>query len=136
MNKSMLMKSFNQLFFEFLDDIITIYPENKEIRIGKEKFELIRRGNPTILIKFWKNYVYDRYREQIEAGDIHFFIQKDYKSDLANSIDVGFSNDKVLSMIENIRETIRDMDEANLKHSSVYILNLSQLSEMYSTATA
>ena len=130
------MKSFNQLFFEFLDDIITIYPENKEIRIGNEKFELIRRGNPTILIKFWKNYVYDRYREQIEAGDIRFFIQKDYKSDLANSIDVGFSNDKVLSMIENIRETIRDMDETNLKHSSVYILNLSQLSELYSTATA
>lgn len=138
MNKSTLSKTFNTLFFDFLDDIIGIYPENKTIKVAKEKFELIRRGNPTILVKFWKVHVYDCYREQIDAGNLQFFIQKDYSEDITKDagVDKGFSNDKILSMIEDVRATIRDMDETNRVHSAKYIQNLSKLSELYSMATA
>ena len=133
MNKSTICKSFNTLFFDFLDDIILIYPENKNIKIAKEKFDLIRKSNTTILIKFWKIHVYDCYYTQIEQGNIAFFLEKDYASDInkETGVDKGFSNDKILSMIENVRETIRDMDEINRSHSAKYILNLSKLSEMY-----
>ena len=137
MNKSTFSKSFNTLFFDFLDDIINIYPENNNIKIAKEKFDFIRKANTTLLIKFWKVYVYDCYYTQINQGDINFFLEKDYSADINKdmAVDKGFSNDKILSMIEDVRETIRDMDDANRAHSAKYILNLSKLSELYATAT-
>jgi hypothetical protein len=131
MDKSMLMKTFNTMFFEFFDDIIGIYPENKTIRVAKEKFEVLKKLNPSLLIKYWKLNVYDLYKTQIDAGDIHFFIEKDYSNDiLASESDKGF-NDKILSMIEDVRATIRGMDETNREHSAKYIQNLSKLSELY-----
>jgi len=137
MNKSTISKSFNTLFFDFLDDIINIYPENTNIKIAKEKFDFIRKANTTILIKFWKIHVYDCYSTQINQGDINFFLEKDYSADINKDtgIDKGFSNDKILSMIENVRETIRDMDDVNRAHSAKYIMNLSKLSELYASAT-
>jgi len=127
MNKSTVSKSFNTLFFEFLDDVISIYPENKEIKYARERFELIRKGNPTIIIKFWNIHVYKAFKEQIDSGDISYFLNKDYK-ELLQSAD---ETDKILGMIENVRSTIYNMDETNRAHSAKYILNLSKLSEMY-----
>jgi hypothetical protein len=134
MDKTTVMRSFNTLFFEFMDDILSIYPENKEIRYARGKFELLKKGNPSILIKFWKMHVYDPYHEQIEQGDISFFIQKDYRSDFTQSNDsVSDANEKILSMIENVRASVRDMDESNRKCSADYIMKLSTLSLLYSS---
>ena len=36
MDKSTLLKGFNNLFFEFLDDVLTVYPDNKEIKYAKK----------------------------------------------------------------------------------------------------
>jgi len=132
LNKSTAMKSFNTLFFDFLDDIISIYPENKEIKFAREKFELFKKSNPSILIKFWKPYIYDMYSEQINAGDISFFLQKDYRSDFENSKEkISDVYEKTLSMIESVRVTILDMDDTNRECSAKYIINLSKLSEVY-----
>jgi|UniRef100_A0A6C0HVX9 hypothetical protein len=134
MDKTTIMRSFNTLFFEFMDDILSIYPENKEIQYARGKFELLKKGNPSILIKFWKINVYDPYHEQINLGDISFFIQKDYRSDFSQSSEsVSDANEKILSMIENVRASIRDMDESNRKCSADYILKMSTLSLMYSS---
>lgn len=130
-NKTVILKSFNTLFFDFLDDIATIYPENKEIKYAKTTFEMIRMGNVSILIKVWKTYIYDCYREQIDAGDIGFFIEKDYRMDLSKNNDATGGNEKILGMIENVRSTVRGMDDANRQHAANYITSLSQLSEAY-----
>lgn len=131
MDKSTILKSFNTLFFTFIDDILTIYPENKEIKQGRDRFELIKKGNPTVIIKFWKRYVSDVYREQIESGNMSFFIEKDYRADFAATDGWCEAYDKILKSIDNIRATIRDMDDVNRQHSAEYLLNLSKLSNMY-----
>ena len=35
MDKSTISKAFNKLFFEFLDDILLVFPESKEITHAK-----------------------------------------------------------------------------------------------------
>jgi hypothetical protein len=130
-NKSTILKSFNKLFFDFLDDVLTIYPENKEIKYAKSQFEFINRGNPTIIVKFWKKYVYDPYQAQIDAGNIQFFIEKDYRTDFENSHGEADSYKKILDMIENVKSIVRDMDDTNRAHATEYIVNLSKLSVVY-----
>lgn len=126
-DKTTLMRAFNKHFFDFLDDIITIFPENKDIVIAKTSFETIKKANPSAILKAWYQFVYNPYQEVIDSGNITFFFEKDYGSDLAN---LSNSNE-IMKMIDKIRDPIRSMSDTNKEHSMKYIQNLSKLSMMY-----
>lgn len=130
-DKTTLMRAFNKHFFDFLDDIITIFPENSDIAIARTSFETIKKANPSAILKAWYQFVYARYKDVIDSGNITFFFDKDYGSDLAN---LSNSNE-IMKMIDKIREPIRCMSETNKEHSMKYIQNLSKLSLMYSGGT-
>jgi len=129
-DKSTLLKTFNTQFFALLDDILLIFPDNVDIATGRKSFETIKRANPTIIIKIWMSHVYTPYRQSIDDGDIEYFINKDYGSDLSNIPNVQ----DVMKVIDTIREPIRSMDDVNKGHTIKYIQVLSKLSEMYSNA--
>jgi hypothetical protein len=127
LDKSTTLRAFNKHFFDFLEDIITIYPEKKEIANAKTSFEIIKRANPTAIIKAWNKHVYNKYKDVIDAGDITFFFEKDYSKDLEK-----LSNaEKIMNTINSIREPISQMDDTNKGHCAKYIQNLSKLSTIY-----
>jgi len=125
--KSTIMRTFNKHFIEFIDDIIRIFPEKKEIQIAKTGFETIKHSNPTIIIRMWYSHIYQRYGYEVDNGDIDFFFNKDYNVDLINTD----QNNEIISFIEEFREPLRNMNSINREHSIKYIQNLSQLSLMY-----
>lgn len=126
-DKSTVLKTFNIQFFNFLDDIIKVFPDKDDIKVGKKSFETIKRANPTIIIKIWFLHVYTTYRESINNGDIEYFIHKDYQDDLQ-----GVSNNgEVLRIINTLRQPIGEMDDVNKQHTIKYLQILSKLSELY-----
>jgi hypothetical protein len=127
-DKTTLLRAFNTHLMEFLDDIITILPDNMGLVTTKNSFEMYKKANPTLLIKIWYSYVYLPYAEIIEKGDLDFFINKDYSEDLSYLQNSG----AVLNAIDTLRSQIRDMSETNRNHSLEYIRNLCKLSNMYS----
>jgi hypothetical protein len=129
-DKSTVLKTFNIQFFSFLDDIIKVFPDRDELKIGKKSFETIKRANPTIIIKIWYSHVYSVYRESINNGDVEYFIQKDYKEDLQSLA----NNGEVLKIINTLRQPISEMDEVNKQHTVKYLQVLSKLSELYNKA--
>lgn len=129
-DKSTLLKTFNTQFFSFLDDIKTIYPENKEIAKGKKSFEMIKMASPSIIIKIWYSHVYQHYKEEINSGNVDFFIDKDYADDLSEIANAH----EVIRIIEMIKGPIRNMDDKNKEHTSKYLQVLSKLSELYNSA--
>jgi len=126
-DKSTLLKAFNSLFFDFLDDIIGIVENNGDIKSAKTAFEVFRKGNPTIIIKVWYSYIYLPYAEVIKSGDLDFFINKDYSGDL----NVLANPSDIMKTIDKIRDPIRNMTEVNKAHSLDYIQKLSLLSASY-----
>ena len=128
-NKSNILKTFNTQFFAFLDDVIKVFPDNKDILIGKRSFETIKRANPTLIIKIWYSHIYSIYSESINNGDIDFFVQKDYNQDLQDLTNSG----EVLRIINTLREPISKMDETNKKHTCNYLVVLSKLSQVYTS---
>lgn len=129
-DKSTVLRAFNKHFFEFIDDIVTILPEEPEVKKAKESFESIKKMNPTIICKSWFKLVYSPYKEVIDQGDISFFFEKDYSSDL-NSVPNAA---EIMSVIDKIRMPIKSMDEVNKGHCTKYIQNLSKLSTVYNAA--
>ena len=130
-DKSTVIRGFNSLFFEFIHDIISIFPENKDLKDALVAFEFFKKANPTSIIKSWHFFVYQPYKETIESGDISFFFEKDYKSDLSSLS----NSDEIMRAIDRIREPVKQMNESNKKKASVYVKNLSRLSQVYSLLT-
>ena len=122
----MLSKS----YFEFIDDIVTILPDEPDIVKAKASFENIKKMNPTLICKTWFKVVYSPYNEVIDQGDITFFFEKDYASDLSNVPNAA----EIMSIIDKIRMPIKSMDEVNRGHCTKYIQNLSKLSTVHNAA--
>lgn len=126
-DKSTILKAFNNHFFDFLADIICVFPDNQDLAVAKTSFETIKRANPTIILKAWKTYVYTPYKDVIDGGDITYFLEKDYSSDLS----ILANSAEIMKIIDKLRQPIKEMDAVNKEHSIKYIQNLSKLSMLY-----
>ena len=126
-DKSSILRAFNTYFFEFIDDIIRIFPGNIDVRNSKTSFEIFRKANPTCLLKAWNFFVFLPYNDVIEQGNIDFFFEKDYRNDLKQMANAN----QIMGVIDTIREPLRSLDEKNKAIAVKYIQNLSKLSNLY-----
>ena len=126
---SPILSAFNNQFKEFMNDILRIFPDDKDLMTTKNMLSTLQKGNPRLLIQIWKSFIADPYASEIEIGDINFFINKDYKSDVGQLGD----SEKIVKAIDRLREPIKNMDSDNQQACMKYIQNLSKLSTMYMT---
>jgi hypothetical protein len=128
-DKNTITRAFNKHFFEFMDDMIFIYPGNEVFRGARNSFDMFRRANPTSIIKVWYMFIYVPYKDVIEEGNFEFFVDKDYQQDLQK----GTVNNmkRILDKIDSLREPIRNMDPVNKAHVMKYFSNLCKLSHAY-----
>jgi hypothetical protein len=131
-DKTTLLRGFNSHLFEFIDDIISVFPDNVDIKASRTSLEYTKKLNPTLIIKIWYSYIYLPYAGIIDAGDLEFFINKDYSSDVSN---LPNSRD-ILAAVDSLRSPIRGMSDVNKTHSLTYIQNLCRLSKAYNDLTA
>ena len=127
-DKSILLTAFNTQFYDFLDDIESVFINDHAIKQAKNALILIKKVNPTLVIKLWYNYIVVNYESEIDSNNINFFIEKDYKNDLRYLN----SSDDIMKHIDSLREPVRSMGESNQKKSFMYIKNLCILSRLYS----
>ena len=121
-----ILAAFNDHFLEFLNDVQSVFPTDPDISAAKNALGLIRKANPKMIAKIWKSFIADKYRPQIEAGDISFFIDKDYASDVSTAS----GSDKIMDSIDRLREPVRNMGKDNQAKVMKYIQNLTKLSDM------
>ena len=122
------LKAFNDHFIEFVEDIVRVFPNNRDIQTTKNALLAIRKANPRLILTCWKEYVCVPYATQIESGDLGFFIDKDYSSDLKD-LD---GNDAIMQKIDRLRGQVRSMAEEDQQKSMKYVQNLTKLANMYS----
>jgi hypothetical protein len=123
---SNILTAFNDHFLEFLNDVQSVFPEDTDILTAKNALFAIRKANPKMIVKIWKVFIADKYRNQIQANDISFFLEKDYSSDVASSQ----NSDKIMESINRLREPIRNMAPDNQAKVMKYIQNLTKLADL------
>ena len=121
-----LVTVFNDHFAEFVSDIQSVFPDDPDILTAKNSLLAIRKANPKLLVKIWVKYVYHPYKDQIDNGDINFFLTKDYATDLTRSD----NSEKIMEAIDRLRNPIKNMNPENQAKTMKYIQNLSKLSVM------
>ena len=122
-----IQRAFNKHFGEFVDDIANYFSDNIEIQTASNALRTIRKANPKVIIAVWKSSILDIYESKIEAGDIEFFVTKEYNDDVAGME----GNDDVLKVIDKIREPIQSMPKNEQQKAMKYIQNLTKLCNVY-----
>ena len=122
-----LLTAFNDHFVEFLSDIQRVFPEDVDILTAKNALLTIRKTNPKIIVKIWTTCVVGEYKKEIDAGDIAFFINKDYTKDIATST----SSDKITESIDRLRNPVKQMSVEDQAKVMKYIQNLTKLATLY-----
>lgn len=130
-NNSLVLSTFIKQMDECLADVIRVYPDicKTDARFLKCKmyFETLKQTNPRLMVLTWKSKINEKYKDQILAKDVNFFIQKDYQEDAEE-----YYNSTVESAIQDLRTVIRSMSQANIETAMKYVQNLCKLADLYS----
>ena len=127
MDKTQILRAFNDHFIELIEDIERVFPENKDIKTLKSALNKARKANPRMILTVVKSQILSKYRDKIETNDLSFFIEKDYSNDLSEAKNSSIIIDK----LEQIRGSIRDMDDSEKEKVLKYLNNLVRLSDLY-----
>ena len=127
-DKSLILKAFNNQLGEFCEDLVTVFPDNKDIKINKGIFDTVRKNNPRLIMQVWFSSITQPYSKEIGEGNYDFFINKDYTNDI--NIDKE-SDDKYLNLINSLRHEVNDLSVDNKEKTMKYVKNLVQLSTIY-----
>jgi len=128
MTSANVLNAFNNHFFEFISDIQTTFPDDTDLQTAKNYMTMIRKANPKMIAKIWQKNIASKYKEEIAKGDMTFFLEKDYTSDIKNSE----NSSQIISCINRLKTPIKEMSAENQAKSMKYIQNLTELSQLIS----
>lgn len=125
MDKSKLLIAFNNHFFEFIDDILRVFPNDYELKTAKSILLKLRKSNPKLILNIFIEYVLDNFKEEIMNGNIDYFIDKNYKEEFE------YIDNVVIEKFNTLKEPIRKMNNEDKNKVIKYMQNLIKLSEIY-----
>ena len=121
-----ILTAFNDHFTEFVTDIQNVFPEDPDILTAKNALLTIRKANPKMIVKIWNTFIVGKYKNEIESGNIEFFINKDYSGDISATQ----HSDKIMESINRLREPVKQMTHEEQAKTMKYIQNLTKLASM------
>ena len=125
-NQKTLKVLFCNQLIEFIDDILTIFPNNLDLKTGKTFIVGLTKVSKRKLVGIWKTSVVDIYEEAIMNGDKEYFINKDYSEDLGEG-----GTDKMMNVVEDVRKLIRNTSDENKDKAIKYLQNLTKICKLY-----
>ena len=124
MNHPLVLSTFISQLDECLEDISKVYSEDSRFIRCKLYLDTLKKSNPRMIITTWKTQVTDKYEDHILAGDIDFFLNKDYTQETGYTPTMD-------QALQDLRKAIQSMSDDNKKKSLQYIQNLCKLSKLY-----
>lgn len=121
------LTAFNNQFLEFVEDILRLFPNDKDLITTKNSLLLMKKVNPRLIVMAWRDFIAMPYANEIETGGLEFFLNKDYSGDLSTMPDAR----KILDVIERLRVPLRNLHDDDKVMAMKYISNLTKLSLLY-----
>lgn len=121
-----ILTAFNDHFIDFVNDIQSVFPNDADILSTKTALMAIRKANPKMIVKIWNAFIVSNYKGEIDAGNLDFFINKDYSQDVSSAA----NSDKIMESIDRLRGPVKNMGPENQAKVMKYIQNLTKLAQM------
>ena len=128
MNKNQVIEAFNNHFMEFIKDVERVFPHDTDIISTRKSLSKTLVVMPKILIRIFNDSFVTLYSNEIDRGDLEFFINNDYKTRH------GYKEKDdpwALEKIDTLREPVRNMSDQDKLQVIKYLQNLKKLSDLY-----
>ncbi len=105
--KKILVYAFFNTYEDFMNQMIAVYPDDRDFPLYKSGLGMFRRVNPAIIVgKTWK-WV-SKFEGQIKERDERFFLEYDYSTDTEGE-------EPLEQTLEKLRSMWRELNEHNRK---------------------
>ena len=128
--KSRLVQIFSEQTEELYLDLSKVYPENIEIKTGLTVVRTMKRFNPKLMISKYKTGVNNAYYDKIVKGDVSFFLNKDYTTDVGKYYKPEETTEQT-DWIESLKSLYKGASDENKKKLLKYFQNFSRICRMY-----
>jgi hypothetical protein len=118
--KILFAKKFNEKLFEFLGQVISMYPQQTELKSVRTQLRMGVMAKETLPIESFQKYLVQQFASKIEAKDEDFFL----------SFDVSGTALESLSFMKNM---YKDATEGTKTALWQYVQLLTKISQRYST---
>lgn len=125
MDKNNILIAFNNHFFEFIDDVLRVFPNDYELKTAKSILLKLRKSNPKLILNIFIEHVLNNFKKEIMDGNIDYFIDKNYKEEFK------YIDNVVIEKFNTLKEPIRKMNDEDKSKVIKYMQNLIKLSEIY-----
>jgi len=126
-DKSQYLKAFNEHFIQFVVDIHKVFPEDDDILYSLNALKEIRKINPRLIMMIFTDHVVKNYKDKLMAGNIDYFLDKDYSDDIKYMKNVN----SIVEKINKLRDPIRKMNDGDKLKILKYLQNLIKLCDYY-----
>ena len=90
------LQVFNTKFLDFLKDLSSVFPEDKDFKVAQTSVKLILMGDKAIVSTIFKEKVVIPYSAKIMETDETFFLSKSYDNE--------FDTNSAVGIVEKIKE--------------------------------
>ena len=118
------LTAFNNIVFNFVDDLIETFPEERDFDVYKRTFLILKGVNAKKMCILFKNYSFI-YRDKINNQDESFFINNDY-----NEIKEDNDAESIGGVIEKLKYYWKEMSTENKEKIWKYLSTMIKLSEL------
>lgn len=98
---------FNEKFDEFIKDLIQTFPDDKDFKLCKNSFHLLKMVDNTKPVQMFKAYAL-KYQNQISIRDEQFFLNHDFREEIESS-----ETNLSLDILKRVKLYWMDLDAEN-----------------------
>ena len=124
-----IVSAFNNHFKDMCEDVLSIYPNDWNMKKAYHSVELLRKVKPSLIISLWKQLTL-RFKKEIDSQGLHFFLEYEYNQDKEIKKQVI-----LLEALTLFRKSISRMSTENQDKVYEYIKNLTKMSHMFNNGT-
>lgn len=78
------LSKFNEQLINFLNELSSLFPEDKMLKTSYHTVEFMKKSNPREIMNLFKKFVYP-YKEQILKRDESFFLNNDFSDSIKSN---------------------------------------------------
>lgn len=119
-------KKFNLTIINLIDDLLLVFSNFNNLKLFKEKLNMLIKFNPKKPIEYFKNTVY-KFNEQIKTKNEQFFLDKTYDNDITV---VESDKEWALDEVLNIKTLWKELNTENKETIWTYFNILIKLVEL------
>lgn len=117
-----ILRAFNNIIINFIDDCILVFPEEDDFKVFKRGLNVLIKFNPKKILNIFKQYLV-LYRQKIEEKNEDFFLENDY------DIVKKYNDKEIFDIINKIKKYWKTLNDNNKDKIWGYLGLLVQVSD-------